>query len=72
MKDLEKKLGKSIEKARQQAGLTQIVLAKKCGMTQASISEIEDGKRKISLHNLNTLAEALEIKLWVLVKDAEE
>ncbi len=72
MKDLEKRLGKSIRKTRQKAGFTQAVLGQKCGMTQASISEIEDGKRKISLHNLNTLAEALEIKLWILVKDAEE
>lgn len=71
MKNLARKIGKVIETERTRLGLTQTQLGKKAKMTQASISEIEDGKRNVSLHNLDSIAEAMKIKLWVLVRRAE-
>ena len=71
MERLAKHIGLVIEAERIKQNLTQSALGKKAKMTQASISEIEDGKRKITLDSLNDLCKALNVKLWVMVRRAE-
>ena len=71
MERLAKHIGSVIEAERIKQNLTQSALGKKAKMTQASISEIEDGKRKITLDSLNDLCKALNVKLWVMVRRAE-
>lgn len=45
-------MGKLIRKARKEAGLSQVELAKKAYFRQASISDIENGKREVSASEL--------------------
>ncbi len=59
----------NLKLARKAAGLTQEQLIKKTGLRQASISDIENGKRTPSLANAIILAEAVNTPLCELLKD---
>ena len=52
-------MGKLVRKARHEAGLSQAELAKQIYVRQASISEIENGKREVSSSELVYLSYAL-------------
>jgi transcriptional regulator with XRE-family HTH domain len=52
-------MGKLVRKARHEAGLSQTELAKQIYVRQASISEIENGKREVSSSELVYLSFAL-------------
>lgn len=47
-------------------------MAKKAGLTQAGISEMEQGKRAPGLESLERLSRALNIPCWELLKPREE
>ena len=57
-----------LKAARQRAGLTQVELAKRLGITQATYSDFERGRTKASLDWLNRAAEALGCKLSELAE----
>lgn len=55
----EKAAGIYLAGARHRERLTQLQLAKRCGLPQRHISEIENGKRPIGKENAKRLATAL-------------
>ena len=57
------RIGRKIMLARREAGLTQTHLADKCGLTQVSVSQIENGRTDTGILTLYRIATALEIKL---------
>lgn len=51
--------------AREQSGLTQAELARRCGMTQSALSRLETGKSSPTIKTLQQLARGLGKKLEV-------
>ena len=62
---LEMDITRAILDARIQAGLTQIQLSEKSGISQADISRLERGTRNPSLSLLKRLAEAMDATLRI-------
>ena len=61
-------IGTKVKKRREEIGFTQMELAKKSGMTQARISEVESGKRQqMTFTNLRALARALGVSADFLI-----
>ena len=58
-----KKICDQIKDTRQKNGLTQIGLAKKSGLSQQSISFVEQGYINISLRTLKKITDALNLKI---------
>lgn len=55
--------GKVIRQIRHQKDISQEALADLCGLHRTYISDIELGKRNVSLENLERIANALDISL---------
>lgn len=55
-----REMGRRIQQAREQAGLSQTELAAKLGCTQSALSNYELGKRRIHLSNLEQIAQLLK------------
>lgn len=53
-----------IKRHREEKGLSQYRLAKKLGITQTFLSEIERGRKNPSLEQFFSICEALEIKVF--------
>lgn len=66
-KQLKKDVGNLLLQNRQRAGLTQVALANKAGVSVAYVSLIERGGRLAPLDTLTDLADALGVPLTVLV-----
>ncbi len=64
------KIGRLIQRTRQQRGLTQAELAKLLKTSQSAINRIEHGKQNLSLETLARLSDALEKPLLNLPGDA--
>jgi transcriptional regulator with XRE-family HTH domain len=58
-----KEIGKKIQKAREEKGLTQVGLSKALGITQAALSNYELGKRRLYLHQIEQIAGLLGKRL---------
>lgn len=71
MKDLSQKLGGRIRYFRAGAGMSQSALAQASGLTNGYLSDVERGKVNISISNLNSLADALNVPLAALL-DCED
>ena len=56
-----KKLGKRIQSARKEAGLSQEQLAEAIGKSPSAVSTIETGKRGASLETLIRIANVLQV-----------
>ena len=54
-------LGRRIREAREQLGMSQEDLAMKIGRDQRAVSEYENGKRRISVTELPTFAQVLQV-----------
>jgi transcriptional regulator with XRE-family HTH domain len=54
-----KDIGRKIQKAREEAGLSQEELASRLGYTQAALSNYELGKRRLYLANIEQIAREL-------------
>ena len=57
------KVGKRIQELRLKAGLSQEALAFKADLDRTDLCSVENGKRNISIINLEKLAKALDISL---------
>ena len=55
--------GQRVRKLRRERCLSQEELADKCGLHRTYISDVELGKRNVSLENIARIAESLEISL---------
>lgn len=65
-------IGEAIKKLRKNKGLSQEALAAEACIDRRYMSDIEQGKRNLSLDVLNRLASYFEIPLSALIKEAEE
>lgn len=66
------RFGKKIRALRTEKGMTQEEMAERADFSRSYYTEIETGKRNVSLLNLYKLAKALEIPLSRLVNFDEE
>ena len=64
-----KKLGKRIQSARRETGLSQEQLAEAIGKSPSAVSTIETGKRGASLETLIRIANALQVSADYLLAD---
>lgn len=58
--NLYKAFGDAVAKRRNSLGLTQVELARRIGMSRASLANIECGRQNVLLHHAYNLASALE------------
>jgi transcriptional regulator with XRE-family HTH domain len=65
-----KNIGKKIQKAREEAGLSQEELASRLGYTQAALSNYELGKRRLYLANIEQIAAELNKPLSYFLADS--
>ena len=63
---------KKIKLARITADLNQAQLAEKVGLQQAALSQIESGRREITVTQLMTFAEALDVEAVTLLPDTKQ
>lgn len=61
-----------LRQARQEAGLTQVQLAKKLRQTQSFVSKIEVGDRRLDLVQLRTICRIVGITLGEFVQRLEK
>jgi transcriptional regulator with XRE-family HTH domain len=61
-------LGERIRKLRKAKGWRQIDLAEQSGVHEIHISDLERGKREVGIRTLLTIAQALDVKLSMLLK----
>ena len=54
-----KEIGRKIQQAREESGLTQKDLSRALGITQAALSNYELGKRRLYLHQIEQIASLL-------------
>ena len=65
-------LAKRLRVAREQAGLTQLQVAKHLKLHRPSISEIEAGRRKVTAGELTTFARTYGVTVSWLTRTSEE
>ena len=65
-------IGRKLQKAREEAGLSQEELARKLGCTQASLSNYELGKRRLYLADLQRIGQILGKPVTYFLEDGEE
>jgi transcriptional regulator with XRE-family HTH domain len=61
--NIKQKIGKKIKELRKEQNLTQIDLAAKCGLDRTYINSVENGRRNISIVNLEKMSIAFDIEL---------
>ncbi len=67
--DIKSKIGNQIRRLRHLRNLSQEQFANLCGLDRTYIAGIEQGKRNVSIVNLEKIAAALEISLSELFED---
>ena len=65
-------LGTAIRGRRRELGLAQDVCAERAGVNRTYLSDVEAGKRNVSLLNIEKIARALDLEPWQLLKLARE
>lgn len=66
---MEKVVGQRIREAREHAGLTQVALAGRAGISQSELSRIESGQRSLSVGRLTLIAQHLGVSPAVFLDD---
>jgi len=66
------KIGKKLQAAREEVGLSQEELAKKIGCTQASLSNYELGKRRLYLADLQRIGQLLGKQITYFLDESSE
>jgi transcriptional regulator with XRE-family HTH domain len=66
MDDICFSFGQNLKKYRVKKGLSQEEFAEKVGLHRTYISAVERGRRSIALENINKIALALEIDVYLL------
>ena len=64
--------GKAVRTIRQNKKISQEELADLCGLHRTYISDIELGKRNVSLENIDKIAQALQVKKSELFVEVEQ
>jgi transcriptional regulator with XRE-family HTH domain len=60
--DLYHRLGRAVATRRTELGLTQEEVARKLGLSRASLANLENGRQRIMVHQLFALVNALKLK----------
>lgn len=69
--DIMVRFGQAVRKIRRDQGISQEELAERCGLHRTYISDIELGKRNVSLENIERIATSLNkslVELFLEVK----
>ncbi len=66
-----KEIGKKIQLAREEKGMTQADLAEVLGITQAALSNYELGKRRLYLYQIQKIAEIVGKKVNFFISQEE-
>mgnify|MGYP003615110229 CR=1 FL=1 len=66
------KFGRAIRQIRCERKISQEEFADMCGMHRSYMSDVELGKRNISLENIQRIADALDLSTFDLFKIAED
>lgn len=69
--DIIRVFGTNVKKQRLKLGISQEALSNKCGLHRTYISDIERFQRSISLENIQRIAKALDVEVYVLFIDDE-
>ena len=64
-----KEIGKKIQQAREEKGITQQELANMLGITQAALSNYELGKRRVYFHQIELIAKFLDKPISYFLED---
>jgi transcriptional regulator with XRE-family HTH domain len=67
-----KEMGKKIQRAREERGMTQMDLARALGITQAALSNYELGKRRLYLHQIEELSQVLQKNIDYFIPSPEQ
>ena len=70
-KELQRSLGRVVRDRRAGLGYSQERFAEAVGLHRTYIGAVERGERNVSLHNLLRIAQALHLRLSVLLAEAE-
>ena len=70
LQDVEKTVGQTIRKLRRKKGITQEQLADLAGINRTHMYRIENGHVRMTLGTLKLIADALELRIRELVRDA--
>ena len=63
MKNIKERVGQRVRQLRKARGLSQEQFAFECGLDQTYISGIENGKRNVSIVNVEKICKALGVSL---------
>lgn len=63
------RIGRRIAEIRKEKGMTQTQLAELCGLQQAHIARIENGKYSVGLDTLAQIADAMEARIDIIIKN---
>jgi transcriptional regulator with XRE-family HTH domain len=63
MEDIRQRVGQRIRELRTRQGLSQERLALECGLDRTYINSVENGRRNISIVNIEKIARALNVSL---------
>lgn len=69
---IEKQIGLTIGNLRRAKGISQEEFARRAGIDRAYMSNIENGRRQISIGIIERIAKALEMPMSELLKRVEE
>jgi transcriptional regulator with XRE-family HTH domain len=69
--DIRERFGFAVKDRREAPGLTQEEFAERAGIHRTYLSDIERGKRNVSLLNIERLSSALSLKLSELFRSVE-
>ncbi len=68
----QEKLQQLLRQTREQAGVTQVELAKKLGRPQSYVSKYESGERRLDILELREVCQALGVPLGAFIKKLEK
>ena len=69
--ELQRRLGGRVRELRQRQGWSQEELADFCGLHRTYVGSVERGERNVTISSLDTLAQALGVKISDVVKGLE-
>jgi transcriptional regulator with XRE-family HTH domain len=71
-KGLAERFGEVVRRLRKAAGLSQEAMADLCGLHRTYIGSIERGEKTVTIATANKIADALGLRLWQLLRRADE
>lgn len=69
--DIAIRFGRAIRTLRRKEGISQEELADRCGLHRTYVSDVELGKRNVSLENIGRLSKSLDISLVDLFTEVD-